>query len=199
MVNYCIKPYSFGRFFFILVLGILFMTGCENEPSAPEEPPASESQTGIAEKSFSETFAGGRLAGISNLEEIYKDAVNGDYASQLCLGEALVNTGKTQEEKAEGVEWIRKAAKFEDNQPAYYSLGMCYLEGNGVEQDETEAFKWFQKEPPGPFPRDYQLALCYLEGRGTEQDHDAGIERLRKLAEHGYEDAKVKLKELGEE
>ena len=77
---------------------------------------------------------------------------------------------------------------------------MCYAEGNGVERDDAEAFKWFEKgAAEGQFVSQYQLALCYIDGRGTEQNKEAGIEILRKLAEDGFEDAKAKLAELGAE
>ncbi|MBQ3389173.1 MAG: sel1 repeat family protein [Thermoguttaceae bacterium] len=189
---------------FLFLLGPALLAGCKKEPApaaanSHSSEPAEVAQT--AEKSFRETFAGGRLAGIVNLEEVYKSAEEGDSMSQLALGESLLNTGKDQSEKAEGVEWIRKAAEDEYNSPAHYSLGMCYAEGNGVEQDDAEAFKWFKKgADEGHYVSQYQLALCQIEGRGTEQNRDAGIELLQALAANDWgEEAQEKLAELGVE
>ena len=135
------------------------------------------------------------------VERYQKLAEAGDEAAQLAWGQTLLWNAKTESEKAEGIEWIRKAAEQKGCSPAPYSLGMYYVEGNGVEQSDTEAFEWFRKgaEACGRSDAQYQLALCYIEGRGTEQNKEAGIEILRKLAENGFEDAKAKLAELGAE
>ena len=134
-----------------------------------------------------------------SLDDIRKLAEDGDEAAQLALGQILT-AGKTQEEKAEGIEWIRKAAEQGGCSEAPYVLGMCYAEGNGVEQNDAEAFKWFQKgAATGHFVSQYQLALCYIEGRGTEQNKEAGLEILQNLAANGFEDAEAKLAELGVE
>ena len=132
---------------------------------------------------------------------LHKSAEAGEEAAQLAWGETLLRNAKTESEKAEGVEWIRRAAEQKGCSQAPYILGMCYAEGNGVEQSDTEAFEWFRKgaETCGRSDTQYQLALCYIEGRGTERNKEAGIEILRKLAEDGFEDAKAKLAELGAE
>ena len=174
---------------------------CRSRPAedgVSEQPAETSSQP--AESDTRDQIGGGILASIANADDLLKLADEGDEAAQLFLGEAFVNAGKTEAEKAKGVEWIRKAAEHEDYTPAHYKLGMCYAEGNGVERDDAEAFKWFEKgAAEGQFVSQYQLALCYIDGRGTEQNKEAGIEILRKLAEDGFEDAKAKLAELGAE
>ena len=42
------------------------------------------------------------------------------------------------------VEWYRKAAEA-GHKDAQYELGMCYLRGEGVPQDDYTAYCWFQK------------------------------------------------------
>ncbi len=174
---------------------------CRSRPAedgVSEQPAETSSQP--AESDARDQIGGGILASIANADDLLKLADEGDEAAQLFLGEAFVNAGKTEAEKAKGVEWIRKAAEHEDYTPAHYKLGMCYAEGNGIERDDAEAFKWFEKgAAEGQFVSQYQLALCYIDGRGTEQNKEAGIEILRKLAEDGFEDAKAKLAELGAE
>ena len=177
-----------------ILCGLILLGGCKKEQAGGV--PQAES----AKSDVKEQIGGGRLAGISNLDEIYREAEEGDAACQLALGDALLNTATTESEKVEGVEWIRKAAEDEYYTPAHYLLAMCYLEGNGVERDDTEGMKWLQKgAKDGHYLSRYQIALCYIEGRGVEQNRDAGIEILRKLADVGFEDAEVKLAELGAE
>ena len=39
---------------------------------------------------------------------------------------------------------LEKKAKSGDS-PAQIDLGICYLKGNGTEQDDKKAYKWFRK------------------------------------------------------
>ena len=162
-----------------LLLGAAVPIGCKKEPVSGTVPRSAEN--GVSEQPAetnpqpAESDVPQQTAGDAQKEkpllpdDIRKLAEDGDEAAQLAWGEALLNTGTTQDEKAEGVEWIRKAAEHEDYTPAHYSLGMCYAEGNGVERDDAEAFKWFQKgAAEGQFVSLYQLALCHIDGRGTE-------------------------------
>ena len=143
------------------------------------------------------TFQEWVIVSMPNAKQLYDRAVEGDEEAQLKWATKLFENARTRSEKAVPVEWIRKAAEHEDYAPAHYSLGMCYDKGNGVERDEFEAFKWFQKgAESGHSLSQYQLALCYIEGKGTEQNKEAGLEILRKLSEMGLEEAKAKLSEL---
>ena len=42
------------------------------------------------------------------------------------------------------VNWYRKAAE-QGNADAQYMLGVAYMSGDGVVQDEAEAMKWYRK------------------------------------------------------
>ena len=42
------------------------------------------------------------------------------------------------------MKWYRKAAEQGDAE-AQYKLGGCYLDGEGVARDKTEALKWWRK------------------------------------------------------
>lgn len=178
---------------FSLLLCAILLFGCRNEQ-------ALETNSRATDNTISERF-GGRLSGIQNLDDIYSRAESGDSSFQLFLGEALFNTGKTQNEKAEGVEWIQKAAE-QDNSSAFFLLASCYAEGNGVEKDYVKAAKWFEKAAEvGNLDAQYQLALCYIEGKGIEQNKEYGTGILLKLAGQSSADTKVKaekkLNELG--
>jgi hypothetical protein len=156
---------------FLLFFSILLI-GCRKEQAAETTSPPTENKAW-------ERF--GRLRGVQDLDEIYRRAEEGDDSCQLFLGEALFNTGRTQIEKAEGVEWIRKVAE-QNNTLAFSLLGSCYAEGCGVEQDYAEAVKWFQKRAAdGQSVARFQLALCYIEGKGIEKTKPPVSKSFRSL------------------
>ncbi len=61
-----------------------------------------------------------------------------------------------------------------------------YLNGRGVTQDDTEAFKWFRKPAeqglPGP---QYTVGLMYQNGQGVSRDDAEAARWYRKAAEQG--------------
>ena len=50
-------------------------------------------------------------------------------------------------------------------------IGICYLNGYGVEKDLQKAVKWLTKSVKQGFASaQYNLARCYMDGEGVEQD-----------------------------
>lgn len=69
---------------------------------------------------------------------------------------------------------------------AQYSLGICYSEGDGVQQDYRKAFEWFEKSAEqGNADSQYCLGVCYSEGEGVRQDYRKAFEWFEKSAEQG--------------
>ena len=63
---------------------------------------------------------------------------------------------------------------------AQYNLGNCYFDGEGVEQDEEEAAKWFLKSAEqGNAMAQYRLGDCYYTGVGVEQDEEEAVKWFR--------------------
>lgn len=84
---------------------------------------------------------------------------------------------------------FKKAAE-EESPDAYFCVGNCYLQGLGVEKNETEATFWFKKaadmgEPDSMF----HLAWMYQNGIGVEQNDELSTDYLYKAAEAGWEPA----------
>lgn len=97
---------------------------------------------------------------------------------------------------------------------AQYRLGRAYDKGNGVKEDNTTAVKWYQKSAAqGYYKAEYQLGKAYLKGKGVAKDeqkakmwlqkairHEDGgeeiIDKIRKDAKQGNEDAKAMMKLL---
>ena len=87
-----------------------------------------------------------------------------------CLhGEIYNKDGK----KAFGL--FSKHAELGDDM-ALYGLGLCYLNGEGVQKDEKKAVEYFEKANNSSSRE--QLINCYLEGIGVEKDEKKAFEML---------------------
>ena len=78
--------------------------------------------------------------------------------AQLFYGRFLCKGIGTALDPASAVEWFRKAAD-QDCPAAFYELGVCYENGEGVEKDLTEAEVWYRKAVNGGFDGGAQRAL----------------------------------------
>ncbi len=75
----------------------------------------------------------------------------------------------------------------------YFSVGLCYKEGDGVEHDDEKAFGWFNKAARHDNPMAWvELGHCYAAGSGTAQDYGKAVEWYRKVVDlggHAFPDA----------
>ncbi len=88
--------------------------------------------------------------------------------AQLFYGRFLCKGIGTALDPAEAVAWFRKAAD-QDCPAAFYELGVCYENGEGVEKNLDEAENWYRKAVDGGFEGGAQRAL----DRITKQKADA--------------------------
>ena len=64
-----------------------------------------------------------------------------------------------------------------------YLIGKMRLSGEGVQQDDTQAFRWFQASGIHGFVHgDYMTARMYYEGKGVGQDYDEALYQYEKAA-----------------
>lgn len=78
------------------------------------------------------------------------------------------------------------------NPNAQYHFGLCYRNGEGVDQDHKEAIKWLKKAAiQGDARAQYHLACC--SGKGVEQDYEEAVKWYRKAAEQGHRDAQYHM------
>lgn len=97
----------------------------------------------------------------------------GDYAAAIGYWRPLANQG---------------------NADAQASLGMMYLKGQGVAQDDAQAVAWLHKAADnGHAGAQNNLGLMYEDGQGVPRDDAQAAIWLRKSADHGYADARVNL------
>jgi TPR repeat protein len=120
-------------------------------------------------------------------------AEKGDAVAQFNLAnDYLYGRGVTQD-KAEAMEWYRKAAK-QNVAPAQYNLGCFYRDGINVVQDYFEAVKWYRKAAEQHLAEaEAQLGSCYHDGLGVTKDEVEAVNWDRKAAEQGYAAAQCDL------
>ena len=95
----------------------------------------------------------------------------------------------------------------EGNAEAQFLLGSLYINGQGVEKDDTEGLSWIMKAARQEYDQArlsafsiysglaglgdagamYNLGYMYLNGWGGEQDTDAGMTWLESAAKKGHE------------
>ena len=108
-----------------------------------------------------------------------------------------------------------KAAAAKGHKKAQYRLGMCYKEGYGVEKNRKTAIDLFAKSAKQGYGKaQYQLGRAYLKGKGVAADEVKAkswlkkavsdekegkeiLDKIRKKAAEGDEDAKTMLRLLG--
>jgi TPR repeat protein len=72
---------------------------------------------------------------------------------------------------------------------AQYNLGLCYLKGEGVEEDFNQAVKWLRKAAEqGLAEAQYNLGICYSNGKGVDLNEKEGMNWFRKAADQGNAD-----------
>lgn len=70
---------------------------------------------------------------------------------------------------------------------AQYTVAMMYAAGEGVEKDQVEASKWFEKAAHEGHPYAmFKIAERYEKGLGVTRDPEKAIQWYRKAAETGF-------------
>lgn len=108
-----------------------------------------------------------------------------------------------------------RAAADKGHRKAQYRLGMCYKEGYSVQKDRKKAVELFMKSAKQDYAKaQYQLGRAYLKGKGVAADQAKAktwlkkavndekhgkeiLDKIRKKAAEGDEDAKTMLALLG--
>lgn len=80
---------------------------------------------------------------------------------------------------------------------AQLQLGLRYVEGDGVIQNDKEAARWFAAAAKQGLPEaEYHYGLMLLKGRGVVQDYQAAFNWIERPAKRGYARAQYSLGEL---
>ncbi len=77
---------------------------------------------------------------------------------------------------------------------AQYLLGTLYVEGKGVEHDDTTAVKWFQRAAnQGDARAQYDLGASYAEGAGVPKSEVEAAKWFQRAANQGMAFAQLNL------
>ena len=94
---------------------------------------------------------------------------------------------------AQDVEALRLAAEQGDAE-AQANLGVMYMFGRGVPQDDAEAVRWYRlAADQGEAHAQVNLGLMYAEGRGVPQDDAEALRWYRLAADQGNAPAQANL------
>jgi TPR repeat protein len=116
---------------------------------------------------------------------LYKDLTDSD-CDDFFKAEAFFKMGCAysdldQWEKA--LTSLKRAAKLNCHE-AYAKIGDACRYGNGIEQDDAQARKWYKKGADvGEITATLKLAECYKNGIGGEQDYEKAIIEYQHIAE----------------
>jgi len=87
-----------------------------------------------------------------------------------------------------------KAAAEQGHKKAQYRMGRCYDKGNGVREDDEQAFAWYSKAAAqGHAKSQYQLGKSYKNGEGVDKDYNKAFYYYSLAAKQGNGDAQLAL------
>lgn len=84
------------------------------------------------------------------------------------------------------IEELRERAE-SGNAEAQYELGLAYFIGDGVQRNDSEGIKWYQKSAEQGHPNaQFNLACCYNYGNGVMQDRAKAVTWYQLAADQGH-------------
>jgi TPR repeat protein len=128
------------------------------------------------------------------VEQLYREAEQGDAKAQISIGDIYYNGFYgISEDRTKAFEWYLKAAE-QGDAVAQRNLGIMYEYGTGVSEDYAMAAEWYCKAAEqGDNEVQYILGMMYYDGRGVSKDYTKAVEWYRKAAEQGYAAAQNSL------
>jgi len=148
-------------------------------------------------------------------KDLYFAAERGDLKAQYEL--AVSCRSAFIKNAVEAAKWFQESARG-GYAPAQFELGLCFLSGNGVEQDEAEAMKWLGRAAGqghqeaqktilektefelilkaaefGDARSQFRIGTFYETGFGVRKSFEKAIEWFRKAADQGFVEAMYKL------
>ena len=136
------------------------------------------------------------VMGLSKLAKGWrKGAIKGNAEDQYQLGLCYNTEGSegAKLDKVAAAAWYGKAAE-QEQADAQWALGVCYDDGEGVEQNlEVAAQWWLRAADLGDADAQGGLGDCYARGRGVEQDDVQAVAWWQKAAKGGEVNSQYNL------
>src|SRR5262249_765583 len=130
------------------------------------------------------------------LEQIHRQAAEGDPQAQYELDHFLASQDNAVEHRKKCVELLRAASE-KGNQHAQYALGNWYIHGIGVRKNHKKAYEYFLLSAKQGHPiAQYEVGVCLSAGHGIG-NVGLAVKWYTKAANQGYTDAQKALAELG--
>lgn len=147
----------------------------------------------IAVFSVSLTLSAFGLA--QGIDQLKTRAESGDDKAQYDLAVAYYKGNGVPQNYMQAFRWFDSAAR-KGNADAQFSLGVMFLNGQGVAHHEySQAAIWFRKAAEqGHVKAQFNLGLMYSKGEGVTKDYTSALDWLRKASDQGYVDAQAKIK-----
>lgn len=118
-----------------------------------------------------------------------KAAMNGKTKAQYQLGCFYYDKMRFKE----AFSWLLSAAE-DGMKHAQYSVGVCYQNGEGVEQSGVDAFRWFLKSARQNNPdAEYKVGKCYEQGTGVAPDLQQAVYWWTLAADAGQPGAQYEM------
>lgn len=93
--------------------------------------------------------------------------------------------------------WTIYTAALRGDQVAQYQTGIMYQRGIGVDMNQSQAAKWYEKAAiNGHMNAQYNLGLMYANGEGVEQSDQFALMWLGSAAKQGDREARKILNEI---
>ena len=129
-----------------------------------------------------------------SLGQLIAKAQKGDSEAQYQLG-LLYERGSPEAAKdsVKAIQWFRVLADKGDRR-GENALGIAYLHGYGVTEDDTTGFEWFYKAAVKGYPAaQFNLAGTYYRGRGTPKNGKEAFNWFMEAARNGEPSAQETL------
>lgn len=115
-----------------------------------------------------------------------KSATAGNSIAQWRLARLYEDGDLVERDDAKSFKYYKMNSEQHSDRTSTFKVGMAYYFGKGVEENEPEAFKWFEKAATqGHAKAMCRYAECFRYGNGTDKNFAKAIEWYRKSAEEG--------------
>ncbi len=115
--------------------------------------------------------------------QLFEEAARRGSTDAMCYAAEYYEEGARDYGRA--FYWYEKAAQ-KNYKPAFFTVGVWYYYGQGVEYDPMKAYYWFKKgADTGSAGSMYYIAVLYDNGEGVAQDFSKSYRWFLRAALHG--------------
>lgn len=128
--------------------------------------------------------------------EMLKTLAEKGHADAMVFYGMCLNDGRAgmQPNPTMAVLYFRRCSGIQKHPQSHYELGVAYYTGEGVDENEEEAVRFFKLAAENNHPAAcYMLGDCLLDGIGVDVDRALALEWLIRSAELGHRGARSRV------